>query len=71
MNETKLEQAERHVREGEQRLARQSALLAKLESRGYTQEAIGARDLLTLLEKRLQLSRERLELKRWIAESKP
>ena len=48
MNETKLEQAERHVREGEQRLARQSALLAKLESCGYTQEATGARDLLTL-----------------------
>jgi hypothetical protein len=71
MNETKLEQAERHVREGEQRLARQSALLAKLESRGYIQEATGARDLLTLLEERLQLSRERLELKRWTKESKP
>ena len=60
MRETAFQQAERHVREGEQRLARQSVLLANLEHCGYLKEATGASDLLTLIEERLRLSRKLL-----------
>ena len=62
MRETALERAERHIRECRERIARQNALLAKLENAGYVQEAARARELLTLLEERLQLTREHLAL---------
>jgi len=46
MAESALEQAERHVREGEEHVARQTALLAKLEQDGHEREAAEARALL-------------------------
>ena len=67
MRETALERAERHIRECRERIARQNALLAKLENAGYVQEAARARELLTLLEERLQLTREHLALVLWFA----
>jgi hypothetical protein len=69
MRETALKQPELHVREGEQRLARQNARLANLENAGYLSEAAHASDLLDLIEKRLRFTRERLARERRIAGS--
>ena len=62
MRETALERAERHIRECQERIARQNTLLARLENAGYVQEAARAKELLALLEERLQLTREHLAL---------
>jgi hypothetical protein len=50
--------AERHVREGEARLARQAELIEKLERSGHLRMAAQARILLVTLETSLQLASE-------------
>ena len=64
MPETAIEQAERHVREGEEHVAKQAALLAKLEQEGHLHEAEQARKTLAVLEESLRLHREHLERER-------
>jgi hypothetical protein len=56
--ESSLEQAERHVREGEERVARQAALVQRLVARGL--DPAGAEAILESLRASLELSREHL-----------
>ena len=64
MAETPLEQAERHVREGEDRVERIMALIDRLETQGRKDEAIEARTLLALLQETLRLARQHLDHER-------
>ena len=59
-----LEMAERHVREGEQRVLRQMELIAELESAGHHDTARIARELLATLTKTLNIARAHLALER-------
>jgi hypothetical protein len=63
-SETPRQMAERHVREGEKRVARQEALVAELDRDGHGDAAARARDLLTTLRQSLQLAREHAEHER-------
>jgi hypothetical protein len=56
--ESSLQQAERHVREGEERVARQAALVQRLFARGL--DPAGAEAILESLRASLELSREHL-----------
>lgn len=56
--ETPLEVADRHVREGEERIAKQRALIAELERDQHGQLLPGARELLAQLEASQRLVRE-------------
>ena len=64
MPESAIEQAERHVREGEEHIAKQRALLAELEQQGHRHEADQARKTLAVLEESMRLHREHLERER-------
>jgi len=59
-----LEMAERHVREGEQRVLRQMELIAELESAGRHDTARVARELLTTQTKTLNTARAHLAQQR-------
>lgn len=61
MTESVLEMAQRHVIEGEERIARQEALVRGLEHDRQSDTAIQARTLLMVMQETLQLSREHLE----------
>jgi hypothetical protein len=58
--ETRLAQTARHVREGEARVARQLALIKKLDASGRHEEAALARNLLATLTEALDLARRHL-----------
>jgi hypothetical protein len=55
-----LSMARRHVAEGEAHVARQEALIVKLDRDGHTQLAVEARELLTTLQTSLRLTYEDL-----------
>ena len=61
MAETPLEMAERHVREGEERVERIMALLDRLETDGQYDSVRQARDLLALMQVHLRLARQHLD----------
>ena len=56
--------ATRHVMEGEERVARQEAILAKLVRDGHERAAEQARQVLETLRETLELSREHLNRER-------
>jgi hypothetical protein len=58
--ESAIDMEERHIAEGEVRVARQEALVAKLIEKGLDECLILAEDLLSLLHESVELSRERL-----------
>ena len=62
--ETPYEQTARHVHEGEQRVANQRALIARLEQERHDAMLPVARELLAELEGFLQMAHEHLERKR-------
>ena len=64
MTETILALAERHVAEGEERLARQQRFIQKLEEEGSQALAIEAKQLLTTMEETLTLMRDHLRIER-------
>ena len=51
---------ERHIAEGEVRVARQEALVAKLIEKGHGENLTVAEELLSLLRESVEISRERL-----------
>jgi hypothetical protein len=55
-----LSMARRHVVEGEAHVARQEALIVKLDRDGHTELAVEAREILTTLQTSLQLQRDDL-----------
>lgn len=57
--ESELEMAQRHLREGTERLLRQREILAGLEQR-HPSQAAGARDLLAVYEDTVALARAHL-----------
>ena len=59
-----LEMAERHVREGEQRIAEMRARLDQLEAHGYANAADLARDLLKTLVQTQRLAEDHLAMER-------
>jgi len=59
-----LEMAERHVRDGEQRVLRQMELIAELESAGHHDTARIARELLATLTDTLNTARAHVALER-------
>jgi hypothetical protein len=60
--EDRLSMAQRHVAEGEDRIARQEVLIAKLDRHGHAELTVEARALLTTLQTSLRLVREHLSL---------
>jgi len=60
MAEDSLGQAERHVRKGEERVRRQTEILADLERDNHPRLAQEAKKVLAVLEETLRLSREHL-----------
>lgn len=62
--ESPLAMSERHVREGEQRVARQERLVAELDHEGHPEMALQAQKLLETLQDTLRLSREHLAIER-------
>ena len=60
MAEDPISVAERHVRHGEARVARQLTLLAGLEGSDQAQAMAQAKDLLAVLQRNLELAREHL-----------
>jgi hypothetical protein len=63
MAEDPLAQAERHVREGEQRVAEQVDRIMRMKADGDSERAITAGEaVLATLRRTLELSRERLEM---------
>ena len=74
-----IETARRHVREGEERIARQQALMEKTESARYLGDAVQGTKLLNSMRFTLDLARhhlQRLESEGWIrnataSESRP
>lgn len=59
--ETRLEMAERHVVEGEARVARQREILAEIVEHNHPEAAERARALLAAMEHSLRLGREHLD----------
>jgi hypothetical protein len=59
--ETPLEQAQRHVLEGEQRVARQRAIIEEMDRDEHPAVAAQARHVLETLEETLRLSRQHLD----------
>jgi hypothetical protein len=59
--ETAIAMERRHILEGEKRIARQETLLAKLVGSGHDQLVCRANEVLALLRKSTELSRERLQ----------
>lgn len=64
MAETHLEQAERHIREGEDRVARLAALLEELGRHGQHKAAEEAKRTLISLRCSLELARDHLQIGR-------
>ena len=64
MNESNLQQAKAHVREGAILIDRQKRLVRRLEEAGHYEAARTARELLATLTETLNVSRQHLELKR-------
>ena len=63
MAEDALAQAERHVREGEQRIAGQIELIARMKADGDSERAIAAGEaVLATLRRTLELAREHLAM---------
>ena len=62
--ETPLAQAERHVREGEARVARQREIVAEMEKDNHPYAAEMARTLLDTLLRTLELEKQHLEIER-------
>jgi hypothetical protein len=58
--ETPLEMARRHVRGGEKRLARQTALVVEMDSRGHHEMASLGREILENMRSALELHRDHL-----------
>lgn len=69
--ESKFVQAERHVREGAERVKRQAALAEQLERDGHRKAAEAAWGPLSALEESLQIAREHLRIQREEAGLKP
>lgn len=65
--ESKLAQVERHVVEGEQRVARQRAIIQRLERDKHLAAAARARETLKALEVTLAIMRQHLHKERRIA----
>jgi hypothetical protein len=63
-HETVLEQAERHRREADARIARQETILAELERAGSLELLETARSLLTILRETRKAMRDHLEIER-------
>ncbi len=59
--ENPLEQAQRHVTEGEQRVAKQQALIEELERDGHENMLPAARGLLAQMQSLQRLGREHLQ----------
>ncbi|RKK01161.1 hypothetical protein EBE87_04955 [Pseudoroseomonas wenyumeiae] len=64
MAETHLDQAERHIREGEDRVARLATLLDELGGRGHHKAAEEAKRTLMSLRCSLELARDHLQIGR-------
>jgi hypothetical protein len=64
MAETHLDQAERHIREGEDRVARLAALLEELGGHGHQKAAEDAKRTLMSLRCSLELARDHLQIGR-------
>ena len=60
MTETPLQQCQRHVSQGGERIARQEALIAHLESAGHERMLLKARVIPTTLKASQQLGEEHL-----------
>ena len=56
----KIETARRHVREGEVRLARQEAILSKLQTHNYSRATATARDALDAIRNSFHLAKQHL-----------
>ncbi len=63
--ETMLELAQRHVLEGEDRVARQRAVIATMERDHHAETAATAREVLATLEESLRLAKQHLEAERF------
>lgn len=63
-NETHLQQAERHVREGARRIADLEARIDELERDGHANAAVIAKELLETLEKTQELAIDHLNIER-------
>jgi hypothetical protein len=59
-HETPLEMERRHVREGEERITRQEAIIAKLDKDNHSNVAISGRELLEIMRSTLNLAKRRL-----------
>jgi len=62
--ETLLQLAERHVLEGEDRIARQRAIIATMERDHHPEVAERARSILVTMEESLRLARQHFEAER-------
>ena len=62
--EDPLAQAERHVREAEERIARQQEIIAELDRDGHERTAAQARQLLTAFEQTLDLAHDHVRRQR-------
>ena len=60
MAETPLEQCQRHVSQGEERIARQESLITHLENAGHERVLLKARIILTALKASQHLGKEHL-----------
>ena len=60
MSENPIAMEQRHIVEGEARIAQQKVIVAGLEQRGHEEAAETGRELLHLLRSTLGLARERL-----------
>ena len=64
MSEDSLAMAERHVRENERRLAKQAALVARLQNDGHAVPVVGARKLLAAYQSMNAVARDHLRIER-------
>lgn len=64
LEESPLEQAERHIHQGEEHIAKQRALIARLEEKGHVQLLPAAIELLTQMEQSLATHRDHAEIER-------
>ena len=62
--EDHLAQAERHVRENERRIAKQAALVERLENDGHAVPAMQARKLLATFKSMNAIARDHLRIER-------
>lgn len=63
-SEDRLAQAERHVRENERRIAKQAALVERLETDGHVVPATKARKLLATFRSMNAIARDHLRIER-------